>query len=81
MLWVGSDLDSGLVALLGITLLLFTDTLNWKDIVTNTNAVSSVLTVCQTPTPPPNMIPPKTNIKKFDIVYPTFFIESLLSTS
>ncbi|CAO3687185.1 unnamed protein product [Umbelopsis ramanniana] len=38
MLWVGSDLDSGLVALLGITLLLFTDTLNWKDIVTNTNA-------------------------------------------
>ncbi|KAG2174890.1 hypothetical protein INT43_005952 [Umbelopsis isabellina] len=38
MLWVGSDLDSGLVALLGILLLLLTDVLTWKDVAGNTNA-------------------------------------------
>jgi divalent anion:Na+ symporter, DASS family len=67
MLWVGSDLDSGLVALLGITLLLFTDTLTWKDIVANTNAVSIVFTRCQNN----NLVPPKLTAK-FGIVYPTF---------
>lgn len=40
MLWVGSDMDSGLVALLGILLLLLTDVLTWKDVAGNTNAVS-----------------------------------------
>lgn len=40
MLWVGSDLDSGLVALLGICLLILSDTLSWKDIAANKNAVS-----------------------------------------
>jgi hypothetical protein len=43
MLWVGSDLDSGLVALLGISLLLMSDTLSWKEIVANKNAVSTYM--------------------------------------
>ncbi|CAM0140273.1 unnamed protein product [Umbelopsis sp. WA50703] len=38
MLWVGSDLDSGLVALFGILLLLLSDVLTWKEVAGNTNA-------------------------------------------